>query len=395
MLLLVHGSIVVFTAALLRLVPSVAAHGEINHVVAGGSTNDGPNIYYSGDSKNKKTVTRVMYKASSPSYVLYTGFNDDTQMSCEGSYNSPAPDVLSVQAGDVVQVFWEGATGELLNKPGTGGLTAYNPWVHAMGPVQDYITSCNGDCSSFNSQNAGWTKIAGSGIDMSTSISSDLRATMKGKPEEYYPTSGNGLWAMAKLVQDGSKWDITVPSSLKNGQYILRHELSAVHNPKQSGDATTGPQLYISCIQIEVTNGGSTSLPAGTKASDLYDPNGDFANFNVYSDDVSSFKLPGPAVWDGASSSTASSSNPSPSSSTKKSTSTPTSSTKKTTAPSTSTKVITSASTPTSVATTSATGAATIISSSAPASNSTGACRKRKRSARRVPRVHRRLAVSH
>jgi hypothetical protein len=32
-----------------------------------------------------------------------------------------------------VQIFWEGATSELV---GVGGLTAYNPWVHAMGCVR-------------------------------------------------------------------------------------------------------------------------------------------------------------------------------------------------------------------------------------------------------------------
>lgn len=67
-----------------------------------------------------------------------------------------------------------------------------------MGPIQDYITSCDGDCSSFDATSSGWTKLAGSGIDPSSSISDDLRATMKAKPEEYHP-SGKGLWAMARL----------------------------------------------------------------------------------------------------------------------------------------------------------------------------------------------------
>jgi cellulase len=50
---------------------------------------------------------------------------------------------------------------------------------------------------------------------------------MTNKPEKYYPTAdqGSGLWAMAKMIQEGSKWDITVPASLKNGQYIIRTEV--------------------------------------------------------------------------------------------------------------------------------------------------------------------------
>lgn len=49
-------------------------------------------------------------------------------MACEGA--GPAPKTLAVRAGDAVTVFWEGATAELR---GVGGLSAYNPWVHAMG----------------------------------------------------------------------------------------------------------------------------------------------------------------------------------------------------------------------------------------------------------------------
>ncbi|KIY49623.1 hypothetical protein FISHEDRAFT_24835, partial [Fistulina hepatica ATCC 64428] len=289
----------------------VHAHGQIYEVIAGGVTNHGPDIYWAADSVNNKTVTRVMYQASSPSYVLYTGFTNNSEMSCEGSSaaSAAAPDVLSVAAGSNITVQWAGATSELLGKPGTGGVTDRNPWVHAMGMVVDYITSCgDSGCTSFDATNAGWTKVDEFGIDPNQTISDDLRTTMSEKPEEYYP-SANGLWGMAKLVQDGSQWDVTIPSNLKAGEYILRHEIGAMHNPKTSGDTTTGPQLYISCIQLEVTGDGTVELPDGTQSGSLYDPDGDFANFDVYSSDTAalSFVVPGPAVWDGASSSSSSS----------------------------------------------------------------------------------------
>ncbi|KAJ7125273.1 glycosyl hydrolase family 61-domain-containing protein [Mycena epipterygia] len=291
-------------AAILASTSLVAGHGQVNRVTSGSASNSGPNQYYAGDSKNSKTATRVMYKASSPSYVLFGGFTDNSQMSCEGSSKAPAPQTISVAAGDEIEVYWEGATSELKGKAGTGSLTAYNPWVHAMGFVFDYITSCNGDCTAFDATNAGWTKIAHAGIDTSQTISSQLRETMKNKPEQYYPTSGSGLWAMAKLVQNGSKWSIKIPSSLKSGQYMIRHELAAVHNPKNS-DPTTGPQLYIACIQLDVTNGGDASLPAGTQAKSLYRPDGAFANINVLSDSFNpaNIAIPGPDIWDGVSSS--------------------------------------------------------------------------------------------
>ncbi|KAF7314376.1 hypothetical protein MKEN_00910300 [Mycena kentingensis (nom. inval.)] len=291
-------------ALVIASVPFVAGHGQVQRVTAGSTSNAGPNIYFSGDSLNKNTVTRLMYKASSPAYTLPRDFGDNSKMSCEGSANSPAPKTLKVNAGEEITVYWEGATSELKGKSGTGGLTSYNPWVHAMGFVLDYITSCNGDCSKFDATNAGWTKIAHAGLDSSQTISDGLRATMKSKPEQYFPKSGSGLWAMAKLVQNGSKWSIKIPSSLKSGQYIVRHELSAVHNPKTS-DSTSGPQNYIACIQLDVVNGGDATLPAGTQAKNLYKSDGDFANIDVYSGsfNVNDVPIPGPAVWNGASSS--------------------------------------------------------------------------------------------
>ncbi|KAJ7270119.1 glycosyl hydrolase family 61-domain-containing protein [Mycena haematopus] len=290
-------------AVILASTSLVVGHGQINRVTHGATFNTAPNIYFTEDANNLKTATRVMYKASSPSYVLFGGFTDNSRMSCEQSANNPAPESISVNAGDEIDIFWEGATGELKGKDGTGGLTAYNPWVHAMGFVFDYITACPKDCSTYDATNAEWTKLAHAGIDMSETISPQLRETMTNKPEKYFPTSGPGLWAMAKLVQNGSKWTVKIPSSLKSGQYMIRHELAAVHNPKNS-DPTTGPQLYIACIQLNVENGGNVSLPPGVQAKSLYSPNGDFANMDVYSGsfDFAKVAIPGPAVWDGVSS---------------------------------------------------------------------------------------------
>ena len=89
-----------------------------------------------------------------------------------------------------------------------------------MGSIQNYITSCNGKCADADVSNNGWTKLSGDGLDLSQSISDDLRNTMTNKPEKYY-TEGAGLWAMAKFVADGSKWDVQIPAGLKAGEAAL------------------------------------------------------------------------------------------------------------------------------------------------------------------------------
>jgi len=275
-------------------ISSVAAHGQPNKVVSGGTTMPGPNIYYGPDPNNAKTPVRVMYKASGPSYALPTNYGDSSVMSCEGSATVGAPKTLNVAAGSSFTMFWQGATSELV---GQGGLTSYFPWVHAMGPVLNYITPCtNGDCTKFDATNAGWTLLDKSGIDFSQTISSSLKTAMTNKPEPYHPSSGSGLWAMAKLVQQGSTWDINIPPQLAPGQYILRHEIIAIHNPLGS-NPTSGPQHYISCTQLTVTGSGTAKLPAGVKSSNLYEPQGAFAKFDVNSDDPHNFPMPGPAPW--------------------------------------------------------------------------------------------------
>jgi hypothetical protein len=166
-------------------------------------------------------------------------------MACEEA--GPAPGKLSIPAGGKLNVFWAGATGEL---DGVGGLREYHPFVHAMGPVIDYIAPCtNGNCAQFDASNAKWTKLAASGLDTSYSISGNLRNRMASKPERYYP-NGNGVWGLAKLLEQGSRWDITIPRDLKNGEYLVRTELAAVHNPL-NGNPTSGPQHCELCKHFD------------------------------------------------------------------------------------------------------------------------------------------------
>ncbi|KAJ4475008.1 glycoside hydrolase family 61 protein [Lentinula aciculospora] len=370
------------------LLPLVNAHGQILGVSANGVYNDGPNIYYSGDAKNAKTAVRTMYEASGPSYNLPTDFTDDSKMACEGA--SGAPVTIQVSAGSDMQIDWVGATSDLLNQPGTGDKTwpdGEYPWVHAMGTVATYIASCtNGDCTTFDASEGSWVKLEMDGIDLSQSISDDLRSTMAAKPEEYYPT-GAGLWGMAKFVQDGSSWNVTVPSGLQNGQYIVRHELMAVHNPLTSSDATTGPQVYVGCIQVEVVDGGDVTLPEGTKAGSLYAADGDFAQYNVYSDNGANFVNPGPAVWDGASSSSSSSTSASSASTTSTNVSTSSSSTVYTSSSAATASIAAAAvASPTTTSVDEASNSTT--SASASASTSSGACRRRRDVKRMMRKRH-------
>ncbi|KAF9264312.1 hypothetical protein L218DRAFT_958396 [Marasmius fiardii PR-910] len=273
----------------------VSAHGQLRGVTIAGTWYDAPNLYYDGDARNQNTPIRKGYKADFPSYLLPKDFADDNKMACQEA--GAAPSVAVVHPGDEVKWQWEGATTELSDQGYPQGT-----WVHAMGPSITYIGSCNGDCKSVDASQIKWQKIDFNGLNPGD-IDNTLRNAMANKPEPYRST---GLWALASLIENGSQYSSYVPQGLKNGQYILRSELSAVHNPMNNGDPTTGPQNYVGCLQVEVQNGGDVQLPDGTKAGSLYDSNGDFAHYSVFTSPAT-FNEPGPAKWNGASGSSSSS----------------------------------------------------------------------------------------
>lgn len=59
-----------------------------------------------------------------------------------------------------------------------------------------------------------------------------------------------------------------IPKCIPDGEYLLRIQQLGIHNPGAA------PQFYISCAQVKVTSGGSTtpsptvSIPGAFKASD-------------------------------------------------------------------------------------------------------------------------------
>jgi hypothetical protein len=63
-------------------------------------------------------------------------------------------------------------------------------------------------------------------------------------------------------------YQYTIPKCIKDGEYLLRIQSLAIHNPGST------PQFYISCAQLKVTGGGSATpsptvkIPGAFKATD-------------------------------------------------------------------------------------------------------------------------------
>jgi hypothetical protein len=115
-----------------------------------------------------------------------------------------------------------------------------NPWPHNIGPVLVWMASCGGSCTSNSPAGNAWFKISQGGL-----ISGTLE---------------NGLWASGQMIAANSSWTAKIPSSLKPGNYLLRHETIALHTSNQ-------PQWYPECAQLVVTGSGSSTPSSSYLAS--------------------------------------------------------------------------------------------------------------------------------
>jgi cellulase len=178
-----------------------------------------------------------------------------TDMGCNVNGGTAAAGSVKVKAGDKFTFEWH-----------HDSVSASDDIIASShhGPIMTYISPASG-----NGQ-TGWVKIA----------------------EEGY---SGGKWAVDNLITNKGKHVITIPD-VADGDYILRDEILALHEANNQG----GAQFYPDCVQVTVS-GGSKTLPAGKAANKLYTATDKGVLFDIYSG-FSTYPIPGPAVWDGASS---------------------------------------------------------------------------------------------
>jgi cellulase len=107
-------------------------------------------------------------------------------------------------------------------------------------------------------------------------------------------TAGGGgsddYWGTKDLNKNCGKMDVKIPANLAPGDYLLRAEAIALHAASGAG----GAQFYVTCYQITVTGGGSSS-PAGVSFPGAYKATDPGIQINIYQN-LASYVAPGPAV---------------------------------------------------------------------------------------------------
>ncbi|KAI9170903.1 Polysaccharide monooxygenase Cel61a [Paramyrothecium foliicola] len=228
----------------------VAAHGHVDWVIINGVAYrgyDSPRFLY---EPNHQPVIGWSINQPDNGFVEPNKFGTD-DIICHNAAR-PAPVSATVRAGDKITLQWD-------------------TWPEShKGPVIDYLARCSGECETVDKTQLEFFKISAGGlIDRSMS---------------------NGKWADDVLMANNFQWTVQIPADLAAGNYVLRHEILALHSAGQPN----GAQAYPQCINIKVTGGGSLR-PAGVKGTSLYRANDPGVVFDLYNSPTS-YPIPGPAL---------------------------------------------------------------------------------------------------
>ncbi|KAF2138842.1 lytic polysaccharide monooxygenase, partial [Aplosporella prunicola CBS 121167] len=179
-----------------------------------------------------------------------------------------APIYLDAAAGSKLSVVW-----------GSPGQTSGWPTSH-HGPIITYLAPCGGpdatgDCTTAKVGDLSFTKVDAQGLITPGDVDAQV-------------------WATDKLIENNST-TVTIPSALKAGNYVMRHEIIGLH----AAGEENGAQNYPQCFNVKVSGSGAKTLDNGVKGTALYKPADKGLVFNIYAD-VESYPIPGPALWESA-----------------------------------------------------------------------------------------------
>ncbi|KAH6893289.1 glycoside hydrolase [Thelonectria olida] len=238
--------------AVLASCSSVTAHGHVQNLVING-------VWYQGyDSVN------FPYQRNPPTVAGWTIEQKDNGFVSPHAYYEPdiichrdavpAKGHVEVAAGDTITIQW-------------------SEWPdNHHGPILDYLANCHGPCEEVDKTTLEFFKIDALGV------------VDRGRP---------GTYADDILIDNGYAWNVRIPENIAEGNYILRHEIIALHNAIEK----FGAQNYPQCFNLKITGEGSDH-PEGVNGMSLYDPEDEGLYINIYSNPAD-YKVPGPPIIEG------------------------------------------------------------------------------------------------
>ncbi|CAI7644416.1 unnamed protein product [Penicillium pancosmium] len=229
----------------------VAGHGYVTSIDVDGTTYGGYLIdtyYYESDPPE---IIAWSTTATDDGFVAPSAYDSSDIVCHRGS--APAAISAPVAPGGSVKMTW-------------------NTWPDDHhGPVITYLAKCDGDCADVDKTTLEFFKIDAGGLISETAIP--------------------GTWASDKLIEDSFSRTMTIPSDIEAGNYVLRHEIIALH----SAENTDGAQNYPQCINLNVTGSGTAS-PSGTLGTALYKASDPGIFVDIWNT-LSTYDIPGPTLY--------------------------------------------------------------------------------------------------
>jgi endoglucanase len=139
--------------------------------------------------------------------------------------------------------------------------------------VIDYLANCGSSCQTVDKSTLEFFKISEVGLIDGSSVP--------------------GYWATDELIDNNSAWLVQIPENIAPGNYVLRHELIALHGAHTEG----GAQNYMQCINLQITGSG-TAQPEGVLGTELYTPTDPGILVDIYN--PLTYTIPGPSLIAGA-----------------------------------------------------------------------------------------------
>ncbi|KAH8151816.1 uncharacterized protein LAJ45_03807 [Morchella importuna] len=190
--------------------------------------------------------------------------------------NGPVEDVtlIDLQCGGYTAGGIVGSAPAALTAPVTPGSTVSLLWTQwpdsHKGPVITYMAKCPSSCTDYMPGTAAvWFKVAETGKSGTT-------------------------WGSTPL-ETNVPYTFKIPSTLKPGNYIVRHEIIALH----SAYSYPGAQFYPSCFQVTVSGSGTGFPTSFVSIPGVYTASTPGVVYDIYTTGTASYPIPGPAVWTG------------------------------------------------------------------------------------------------
>ncbi|KAL5361036.1 glycosyl hydrolase family 61-domain-containing protein [Aspergillus floccosus] len=242
-------------STLLALLASqVAGHGHVTNVVINGVSYQGWDINSFPYMADPPTVVAWGTPNTGNGFIAPDAFTSDDMICHLNATN--AKGFATVAAGDSISLQW----------------TAWPESHH--GPVLDYLAACGAaGCETVDKTTLQFFKIDGVGL--------------------VDDSSPPGVWAADQLIANSNSWLVKIPADIAPGDYVLRHEMIALHGAFAEG----GAQNYMQCFNLRVTGGGSQA-PAGVPAVELYTPTDPGILVDIYNS--LTYTVPGPSMIAGA-----------------------------------------------------------------------------------------------